>query len=60
MKDDFQISDGDLLEYSLGFNQTNGVSSNRLIHIYCCLFRIYHMQFELNYYQKKIFLMKYD
>ena len=38
MKDDFQIIQGDLLEFSLALNQNNGVCSKRNLSFICVHF----------------------
>jgi hypothetical protein len=55
MKENFQISEGDPLEFSLAISQNNGVCLFVFFYTFNCFYiRIYHMLFELNYYRKRI------
>jgi len=56
MKENFQISEGDPLEFSLAISQNNGVCfyTFNCFYLNFYIIRIYHMLFELNYYRKRI------
>ncbi len=49
MKDNFQISEGDPLEFTLAANLNNGVCADQgFIQLIFCLIRIYLKLYELN------------